>query len=199
MIEVPEATTHPDDQNKRGEILMRGPACFSGYYKDDAKTMEAVDSEGWIHTGDVGMLDPQGRLSIIDRRKSFLKLAQGEYITPEKIEATLGSSPAISQVFVHGESTETCTVAIIVPDMESFKDVEHLLNEVRACKGSLSGLELPKAIYIETEAFSIENGLLTSTLKFKRNTFKERYREQFLQLYASARSGQSNSANIVLV
>lgn len=199
LVDVPEAAAHPDDQNEHGEILIRGPACFSGYYKDEVKTKEAVDSEGWIHTGDVGSLDPQGRLSIIDRRKSFFKLAQGEYITPEKIEVTLGSCPSISQLFVHGEPTEACTVAIIVPNMESFKDIEQLLDEIRACKSSLSGLELPKAIYLETEAFSIENGLLTATLKSKRNTFKERYREQFLQLYASVRSGQSNSANIVLV
>ena len=199
LIDIPEMAIHRTDEDKRGEILMRGPACFSGYYKDEAKTREAVDSEGWVHTGDVGSLDSQGRLSIIDRKKSFFKLAQGEYITPEKIEARLGSCPSIAQAFVHGEPTETCTVAIIVPEMDSFKDIGQLLHEIRACRSSLSGLELPRAIYIETEAFSIENELLTSTLKFKRGTFKEHYGEQFQQLYASVRSGQSNSANIVLV
>lgn len=84
------------------------------YYKDPERTAEAIDSEGWHHTGDVGMWLPNGTLRIIDRRKHIFKLSQGEYIVPEKIENIYTLSQYVNQVFVYGESLKvSCFLAAL--------------------------------------------------------------------------------------
>lgn len=84
------------------------------YYKDPEKTAEAIDPEGWHHTGDVGMWLPNGTLRIIDRRKHIFKLSQGEYIVPEKIENIYTLSQYVNQVFVYGESLKVSRSAMVI-------------------------------------------------------------------------------------
>ena len=92
LVDVPEmGYTSQDKPFPRGEICFRGNNCFREYYKEPAKTAEAIDKAGWVHSGDVGMWNENGNLVIIDRKKHIFKLAQGEYIAPEKIE-TLASN-----------------------------------------------------------------------------------------------------------
>lgn len=96
---------------------MRGPCVFLGYYKDDEKTKEAIDADGWLHSGDVGCILPESfALKIIDRKKNIFKLQQGEYVASEKVEAVYLKRPEVQEIFLHGDSTESFCVAIMVPN-----------------------------------------------------------------------------------
>lgn len=182
------------DQGK-GEILVKGPVVFQGYYKMPNKTAETLDADGWLHTGDIGVWTEAGTLRLIDRKKNIFKLSQGEYIAPEKIENILINSRYVTQIFVYGESLKSVLVAIVVPDLQyittslnpKFKslDLQHLLkkstsNNFASLKSviledlqrigrraGLKSFELPKSLYIHPDPFTIEQGLLTPTLKSK--------------------------------
>ncbi|NXJ07854.1 ACSL1 ligase, partial [Odontophorus gujanensis] len=192
-----------------GEICVKGPNVFLGYLKDPEKTAEALDKDGWLHTGDIGKWLPNGTLKIIDRKKHIFKLAQGEYIAPEKIENVYLRSEALAQVFVHGESLQAFLIAVVVPDPETFckwakkkgfegsyeklcknKDVKkHILEDMlRVGKESgLKSFEQVKDIILHTEMFSIENGMLTPTLKAKRPELRKYFQSQIDELYANTK------------
>lgn len=107
LVDVPELEYFALDN--QGEVCVKGTNVFRGYYKDPERTAEAIDEQGWHHTGDVGMWLANGTLKIIDRRKHTFKLSQGEYIVPEKIEAIYIKSQYVMQVFVYGESLKVNT------------------------------------------------------------------------------------------
>lgn len=108
--------TTDDTPCPRGEVLVRGPSMFSGYYRNEELTREAVDEEGWFHTGDIGQFNKDGSLSIIDRKKSMLKLSQGEYVATEAVEAVYSECNWVSQIFIYGNSYENTLVAIAAPN-----------------------------------------------------------------------------------
>ncbi|KFP25874.1 Long-chain-fatty-acid--CoA ligase 1 [Colius striatus] len=192
-----------------GEVCVKGPTVFRGYLKDPEKTAEALDKDGWLHTGDIGKWLPNGTLKIIDRKKHIFKLAQGEYIAPEKIENVYLRCEALAQVFVHGESLQAFLVAIVVPDPETLRSwakkkgfegsyeelcknkalKNHILEDMlRIGKESgLKSFEQVKDIFLHTEMFSIENGLLTPTLKAKRPELRKHFQSQIDELYANAK------------
>ncbi|GJJ14819.1 hypothetical protein Clacol_009087 [Clathrus columnatus] len=186
--------TSLDKPNPRGEILCRGINVITrdkGYYKDPELTAVAVDEEGWFHTGDVGEIDSYGRFRIIDRVKNLLKLSQGAYVGLEKVESAYSSCPAISQIYIHGDSLQDYLVAVIVPevsflsrvgitqkpnqkddDINDTRVINLLLSELteHAEKMGLRGFERVRQVYLTFESFSMENGLLTPTLKLRRRT-----------------------------
>ncbi|TNN66007.1 Long-chain-fatty-acid--CoA ligase 1 [Liparis tanakae] len=193
--------------NGEGEVCVKGPNVFQGYLKDPEKTAEAIDADGWLHTGDIGKWLPNGTLRIVDRKKHIFKLAQGEYIAPEKIENMYIRCDAVAQVFVHGDSLQACLVAVVVPDPDFLSSwakrtlglegsYEELCGraEVKAAifedlgrlgkEGGLKSFEQVKSICIHTQLFSIENGLLTPTLKAKRNEMRQYFQPQIDELYA---------------
>ncbi|XP_074098028.1 long-chain-fatty-acid--CoA ligase 5 isoform X1 [Cotesia typhae] len=203
LVDVPEMEYWA--ANNQGEVCVKGTNVFYGYYKNPEKTAEVIDQQGWHHTGDIGMWLPNGCLKIIDRKKHIFKLSQGEYIVPEKIENIYIRSQYVHQVFVHGESLKSCVVAIVVPDVDVVKcwalenkipgtlsvlcanpDVKKLIHDDMLTWGREAGLksfEQVKDIYLHPDPFSIQNGLLTPTLKTKRPQLKAYFKPQIEDLY----------------
>ncbi|KNC98543.1 uncharacterized protein SPPG_06233 [Spizellomyces punctatus DAOM BR117] len=116
LVSVPEMNYNANDN--KGEIWIRGHNVFKGYHKDPEKTAETITEDGWLKTGDIGSIDEKGRIYIIDRKKNIFKLAQGEYIAPEKIENTYIKSNFVAQMYVHGDSLQSELVGVVVPDPE---------------------------------------------------------------------------------
>jgi len=207
LISVPEMEYSIDDKPyPRGEILIRGPSVMKGYFEEPDLTAEALDDDGFYHTGDIGLWI-SGALKIIDRRKNLFKTSQGEYIAPIKIENIYSRSPFVAQSFVYGHSLKNCLVAIVVPDPEYLEkwaklnnidqDIETLLHNDKlkqavldsivsiAKKAGLMGFEIVKAIHLHGEPFSVENNLMTPTFKVKRFVARKTFAQQIDQMYDS--------------
>jgi len=167
---------------------------------------EILDEDGWLHTGDVGEILPNGTLRIIDRKKNIFKLSQGEYIAPEKIEAVCCASAYVAQTWVYGDSLQSSIVAVVVPDASTLQTwakengrpslaleelcrdaaIVRMIHEdiVKTARArQLLSFEIPRAVHLEPEPFSVENNLLTPTFKLKRTEARDRYREHIDRLY----------------
>ncbi|EXB52560.1 Long chain acyl-CoA synthetase 7 [Morus notabilis] len=209
LVDVPEMNyTSTDQPYPRGEICVRGPIVFQGYYKDEVQTKEVIDNDGWLHTGDIGLWLPGGRLKIIDRKKNIFKLAQGEYIAPEKVENVYAKCKFVSQCFIYGDSLNSCLVAVVAVDPEvlkewaasegiKYEDLGQLCNDPRARsavlaemdavgrEAQLRGFEFAKAVTLVPEPFTVEDGLLTPTFKIKRPQAKAYFAKAISDMYSS--------------
>lgn len=133
-----------DKPYPRGELLLRGTSVFTGYYKNPEETAKAFTEDGWFKTGDICSVDERGRFSIIDRRKNVLKLAQGEYISPERIEGVyLSSCSYLATAFVHGDSSKTSLVAVfgVQPDVFAGFAAKHMALSTPIAPTDLAALQ----------------------------------------------------------
>ena len=214
LVDVPDLNYTAQDRDAegrptpRGEIWVRGPNVIPGYYKQDQQNQETFTPDGWLKSGDIGMLfSDRSRLKIIDRKKNIFKLAQGEYIAPEKLENIYKlAHPAVSAVYVYGDSLKSCVVGVVnmeVPALVKFarefgiegddpaqlaasplvkKKLLELFDGLAKAR-KLNGLERLKDVIVETSTFQ-SLGLLTEAFKIKRVDIRKHYQPALDQLYA---------------
>jgi len=182
-----------------------------GYWNDEAATRAAI-SDGWLHTGDVGALDADGYLAITDRKRDFLKTTGGDMVAPQRVEGTLLLEREIAQAMVLGDRRPHL-VALLVPDAETLQGwarARGLPPDPAACgrhpefrrlyqaaieraNGRLAAPERIRRFLLLAEPFTVENDLLTPTLKLRRSRIVERYRAEVDGLY-DGRAGEGPSA-----
>jgi long-chain acyl-CoA synthetase len=186
-----------------GELLVRGANVMKGYYGREAESHEAVDNEGWLHTGDVAQIDADGFIRITDRKKEIIVLSGGKNISPANLETRLVSDPYIAQACVIGDRRKHLA-AIVVPDFETLADKlkdlqlqgrksEELVREpklreffqtrIRQLNRGLSDVEAIVDFRLTPSPFSQENSELTPTLKLRRKIVQEHYREAIEAMY----------------
>ena len=186
-----------------GEILAKGPNIMKGYYNKEQATNEAIDSEGWFHTGDIGKFDDEGYLKITDRKKSILVTSAGKNVAPAPLENALATSVYIEQVMVVGDKRNFIS-AVIVPSVDSVSAylesegksvsspqamidhplvVELINNEVARLMENFSNYERVKKVALLAEPLSIEKGELTPKLSIVRKVVLKNYNEEIDNLY----------------
>ena len=162
-----------------GEILVKGENVMLGYWNMKKETDDIIKN-GWLHTGDIGEITKDGNLKITDRKKEIIVNLGGDNISPSKIENLLCLNEKIKQSFVYGDK-KTYLVALIVSESEeNKKEIEFYLENLNK---SLSLVEKIKKFKLIKEEFTIENGMLTPTLKLKRKKILEKYKENLEKLY----------------
>lgn len=188
-----------------GEILTRGPHIMKGYYRSPEDTAEAIDREGWLHTGDIGIIDEDGYIKITDRKKNLFISAGGKNIAPAPIESLLLQSKYLEQIMLIGDKREF-NAALIVPDFEMIRELladlksvslEELAShqavrdlvtiEIDALQKELATFERVRRFALLPEQFTVENGLMTPTLKVKRKEVESRYAQLIESLYQDLR------------
>ncbi|MEP6690154.1 MAG: long-chain fatty acid--CoA ligase [Gemmatimonadaceae bacterium] len=195
-----------------GEILTRGPHVMKGYYNKPDATREAIDTEGWFHTGDIGVLE-DGYLRITDRKKDIIVTANGKNIAPQPIENAVKTDKFVVQAVMIGDKRKF-PIMLIVPNFDALERwakseglvwTDHaaliMLPKVQAkmeqeVLGTLHGLasyETPKKIALLKDDFTLESGELTPTLKVKRRVIDKRYKELIDALYASVPEGERHA------
>ncbi len=185
-----------------GEVLMRGRHVFKGYYKNEEATKETIDEDGWLHSGDVGIID-NGFLKITDRKKELIITAGGENIAPQVLEGRLKAIPVVNQVVVIGDRRKYMSALFTLdPDkldaeieaagspaknMEEAAKCEkfkaHLQKQVEAVNATLARVQAIKKFVIIPEEFSTEGGELTPTMKLKRRVINEKYAKEIESMY----------------
>ena len=162
-----------------GEILVKGENVMLGYWNKKDETNEVI-KEGWLHTGDIGEFTKEGNLKITDRKKEIIVNLGGDNISPSKIENLLCLNEKIKQSLVYGDK-KTYLVALIVSDNEENRSEINLY--IENLNKNLQTIEKVKKIKLINEEFTIENGMLTPTLKLKRKKILEKYKEDLEKLY----------------
>lgn len=182
-----------------GEVLIKGPHVFKGYYKDEKLTKEVLDEDGWFASGDIGTITSNGSLQIIDRAKQLIKLSQGEYISLTSLTDIYSHTDGIQNVFIFADSHQDSPLAVVVPDTkliekwnnQGISDIIHskivkdeILQKLlqTAVSNNLRGFEKIKHVLIDVEEFTVENGLLTPSMKPQWQSLRKKYEAALLSL-----------------
>ncbi|QIS03993.1 AMP-binding protein [Nocardia brasiliensis] len=192
LVDVPELGYFLTDRpHPRGELLLKTESMIQGYFRRPEVTAEIFDADGFYKTGDiVAELEPD-RLVYLDRRNNVLKLAQGEFVAVAHLESVFATSPLIRQIFIYGNSERSFLLAVIVPTAAALADgvtdalksaLTDSLQQI-AKEAELQSYELPREFLIETEPFTVENGLLSGIAKLLRPKLKAHYGDRLEQLY----------------
>lgn len=162
------------------EIMVRGKGLFSGYYKNDIATQESFDSEGWLHTGDIGSIDADGYLTIQGRKKDTFKTAKGKFVAPVPIEKKLFEYSRVEMMCLIGLGLPGPILLVVPHDFPNF-DKERYARTTRKVVArmneELESHEQIKGVLMIQDPWSIENGILTPTLKIKRHVLEQKYHE----------------------
>ena len=192
IVDVPElGYLRSDEPYPRGELCIKTTRLIPGYYKNPEATRDLFDDEGYMRTGDIVEQRGPEEVTWIDRRKNILKLAQGEFVSISRLEELYrAGSPFIEQIFIHGSSLHAYLLAVIVPSGAVTKEVLRAeLGRIAAREG-LSPFEIPRDFLIEPQPFTVENGLLTESVKPSRPRLRARYGERLEAMYAAIEQSQ---------
>ncbi|KAG0344226.1 long-chain fatty acid-CoA ligase [Podila humilis] len=209
LVDVPEAGYFSTDSPlPRGEVCIRGPSITQGYFKNPEETGNTLTEDNWLKTGDIGVWHDDGTLSIIDRKKNLVKLSHGEYIALEKLESVYKSTAYCNNICVYADAMQNKPIALIVASeprvMElakskgiSGKTFAELCHDkviikavLDAClatakRAGLKPAEFIQGVYLESEEWTAQDGLLTAAQKLKRKEINQAYAEQIKAVYGS--------------
>ncbi len=169
--------------NHDGEILAKGESLMIKYWNNEQATSEAI-KDGWLHTGDIGEIDQDGYLKITDRKKDIIVNAGGDNISPAKIENLLCINPEIEQAFVYGDN-KNYLVALVVLNKQnqlSRSEVQVIIDKVNK---NLTAIEKIKNFSILQDGFTLENNMMTPTMKIKRHIISKKFAETLNSFYSS--------------
>ncbi|MVG14595.1 AMP-binding protein [Aeromonas jandaei] len=162
-----------------GEILCRCEGMMVGYYKDPEHSAEAIDAEGWLHTGDMGKLDKEGYLTITGRMKDVFKTAKGKYVAPVPIEGMLGQEPIIEQLCVIGYGMPQPVALVQLAESAAKGPRDEIVARLEAARvrvnDQLESHAKIRGILVVKTPWNIENGVLTPTMKIKRHLLEQKY------------------------
>ncbi|RYP90014.1 hypothetical protein DL770_003859 [Monosporascus sp. CRB-9-2] len=205
LVGLPDIGYSADTQPPQGEILLRGPPVAKEYYNNPEETASAFTPDGWFKTGDIGEIDANGHLKIIDRVKNLVKMLGGEYIALEKLEAIYRGSAYVNNIMVYGDSAHPRAIAVVSPNEKPLADLAkslgvdgnahsiHAHDKVRDAvlkdlvavgkRAGLTGLEIISGVALVDDEWTPVNGLVTATQKVNRRALKEHYKQQIEETF----------------
>ena len=187
LLDVPElGYFNTDKPYPRGELAVKSSRFMAGYYNRPDLTATMFDADGYYKTGDIMAEVGPDQLRYVDRRNNVIKLSQGEFVAVSRLEALYSTSALIHQIYIYGTSERSFLLAVVVPTADGV-DPSRIADSLRqiARESQLNGYEIPRDFLIETEPFSLANGLLSGVGKFLRPKLKARYGDRLEQLYAT--------------
>ncbi|ETS78092.1 hypothetical protein PFICI_10154 [Pestalotiopsis fici W106-1] len=198
LVSLPELNYSTASTPPQGEILLRGKPVLKGYYENPEETKKAITPDGWFKTGDIGEIDSNGHIKVIDRVKNLVKMQGGEYIALERVEAIYRGSQFVQNLMVHGDSSHPRAIAIVSPNEKHLTELAESLGvdeksmyhdkQVKdavlkdlidaAKRGGLSGLEMISNVIIVDDEWTPVNNLVTATHKVNRRKLQQHYEKE---------------------